>query len=291
MPALQVMIDGFIAAAELVALLFTTPAWAAEASDAQRPPMAASAESPLLPTLVSSWIDLQIDGPMVDVRVSQVLRNDSEVAINLAPNLSITDESTEVLRIYHRDRSINLLQGACGDDDPADDELQSPTAGHAQLQFDELIADALQLSPGETVSIELVARQPITRTEKSYRLGLPKHAPTQPQAILIDQKNGAFLVVIPHPISGATALLTLRPFYASGGAIGKGSAEPEGIELGRSGAAPVAFIVPLADRAALEALEAGAIELETRLNDQVIWSTLPVQTRTATRLARGTAAN
>jgi hypothetical protein len=48
---------------------------------------------------------------------------------------------------------------------------------------------------------------------------------------------------------------------------------------------PIAYVIPLANRAALQALAAGAIELETRTRDGIVWSTLPAQMRTDASLA------
>ena len=84
-----------------------------------------------------------------------------------------------------------------------------------------------------------------------------------------------FLVVVPHRSARGTARLTLRPDGAAS----------ETIELGVLSEPSVAHIVPLASRAALQALASGAIELETRTQDGIIWSTLPTHVRADASLA------
>ena len=78
-----------------------------------------------------------------------------------------------------------------------------------------------------------------------------------------------FLVVVPHRASRGVARLTLRPDQAIA----------ETIELGALSDPSTAYVVPLANRAALQALAAGAIELETRTAEGIVWSTLPTQLR------------
>lgn len=124
----------------------------------------------------------------------------------------------------------------------AEDESEA-MAGHVLPELDEMIADA------------------------SLR--------GKPQAILIDQNGAYFLVVIPRNTQRAHARLTLRPYSRTDTAGGAGKT----IELGElavsdPGSVPIAFVISLADRAALQALAAGAIELETRMHDGVVWSTL-----------------
>ncbi len=52
----------------------------------------------------------------------------------------------------------------------------------------------------------------------------------------------------------------------------------------------MAHIVPLASHAALQALASGAIELEIRTQDGVVWSTLPTHVRTDSTVALANAA-
>ena len=281
MSALQVVIDGFMTAAELVALLFVSPVSAME------PPRTSASSAPSAQVerlrelqLVSTAFDVRLLGSLADVRVSQQFRNNGASPVNLAGRLPPVDETTDALRIHRQGRVIDLLQPGCGGEDDADDlqadrqaELQANQAGRVQLAVDESIADALQLPPGESASIELIATQSLSRTGSTYRLALPAHAAVEPQALLVDQSDVRFLVVVPRAARG-TARLTLRP----------NGAASETIELGISESSH-AYIVPLANSAALQALAAGAIELETRTHDGIVWTTLPTRLRTDSSLA------
>lgn len=272
MPALQVLIDGFLTAAQLAALLFVAPVSAMEPSRMQPTLNAPASERAGDLHLLSSSFDVRLLGSLADVRVSQLFRNDSAATINLAARLPAIDEHTDALRIHRDGRIVDLLQidSGCGADDDSDDsaELQASMAGRVQLAVDESIADALQLAPGATASIELIATHSLSRAGAMYRLALPDRATVEPQALLVDQADVRFLVVVPHRTSRGAVRLTLRPDRAA----------PETIELGVSDSG-TAYLVPLANRAALQALAAGAIELETRTNDGTVWSTLPPQMR------------
>lgn len=280
MSVLQVLIDGFITAAELFALLFVSTASATEPP--HRPPTVQVAPSPDRARalhLLSSSFDVRLLGSLADVRVSQQFRNDSGDTVNLAERLPTVDEHTDALRIHRSGRIVDLLgiDPGCGGDEENDEgeTLQAHTAGHAQMSVDELIADALQLAPGETASIEWVATRALARTGASYRLVLPSHVVVEPQALLVDQPDARFLVVVPHRGARGTARLTLRP--------DRGATEI--IELGQVSATPTAYVVPLADSAAVKALAGGAIELETRAEDGIVWSTLPTHLRPDASLA------
>lgn len=282
MSVLQVLIDGFLTAAELVALLFVSPASAAEPPHhAPTVQVAASANNAHSLQLLSSSLDVRLLGSLADVRLSQQFRNDSGATVNLAARLPAVDEHTDALRIHRSGRIVDLLgiDPGCGNeenDENSDEDapLQAHTAGHAQISIDEVIADALQLAPGETASIEWIATQALARTGASYRLALPAHAVVEAQALL-DQSDARFLVVVPHRAARGIARLTLRP--------DRGATEI--IELGQVSAALTAYVVPLADSAAVRALAAGAIELETRADDGVVWSTLPTHVRPDASLA------
>ncbi len=273
MSALQVLIDGFLTAAELVALLFVSPAAAAELPPhAPTVQAAASANNARALQLLSSSLDVRLLGSLADVRLSQQFRNDSGNTVNLAARLPAVDEHTDALRIHSSGRIVDLLgiDSGCGDEENGEAEpLQAHASGHAQISIDEVIADALQLAPGETASIEWIATQALARTGASYRLALPAHAVVEAQALLVDQSDARFLVVVPHRAARGIARLTLRP--------DRGATEI--IELGPMSAALTAYVVPLADSAAVKALAAGAIELETRADDGVVWSTLPTHVR------------
>lgn len=284
MSALEVVIDGFVTAAELVALLLVSPVSAMEQPGAERTKNVAAYERVRELHLVSTAFDVRLLGSLADVRVSQEFRNTSAQTINLSGRLPSVDEHTDALRVHRKGRVVDLLQlgSGCGGDEVADDEeLQADIAGHAQLAVDESIADALQLAPGESASIELIATQSLSPLQgATYRFALPALAALDSQALLVDQGDLRFLVVVPHRSARGTARLTLRP---------EGAAS-EVIELGVLSEPSVAHIVPLANRAALQALAAGAIELETRTEDGIIWSTLPTHVRQDASLALAGAA-
>lgn len=273
MAALQVLIDGFLAAAELAALLFVAPAAAMEPAPAQRAAGITALERARDAHLLSTSFDMRLLGTLADVRVTQTFRNTGHETINLAGRLPVIDENTDALRIRREQHSVDLLQpdSGCGEDDG----LQADTVGHVRLALDESIADALQLAPGQTASIELIATQSLARNGATYRVALPEHADLEAHALLVDQADVRFLVVVPQRATRGTARLTLRPAYAAA----------ETIELGVLSAASNAYVIPLANRAALQALAAGAIELETRTHDGIVWSTLPATVRTDAALA------
>jgi len=283
MPALQVAIDAFVTAAELIALLFVSPVSTLEKPNAGRP--ASSPVHERAPELhrLSTAFDVRLLGTLADIRVSQEFRNTSATTVNLSGYLPAVDENTDALRIHRRGRMVDLLQlgAGCGGSEGEDEDLQADVSGHVQLAVDETIADALQLAPGETVSIELIATKPLSRSHGStFRLALPALAGVESQALLVDQGDTRIVVVVPHPASRGTARLTLRPAGAAS----------ETIELGELSASSVAHIVPLASQAALRALASGAIELETRTQHGVIWSTLPMHVRTDSTFALANAA-
>lgn len=272
MPGLQGLIDGFLSAAEVAALLFVAPVAATEQSRIEPAPTPPAIQRTRDLHLLSSSFDVRLLGSLADVRVSQLYRNDSAETINLVGWLPAVDEHTDALRIHRNGRIVDLLQlgSGCSGDEDSDDSagLQASMGGHVQLAVDESIADALQLAPGATALIEMIATHSLSRAGAMYRLALPDRAAVDPQALLVDQADMRFLVVVPHRASRGVARLTLRPAQAP----------LETIELG-AGDSSTAYVVPLANRAALQALAAGAIELETRTAEGIVWSTLPPQIR------------
>jgi hypothetical protein len=117
-----------------------------------------------------------------------------------------------------------------------------PIAGRARLTDDERIADA------------------------SGRTGPPVRAEADaPRAVLIDEDDGAFLIVVPHR-AAARGTLVLRP--ASG--------EPETLPLGAIDTCH-AVLVSLAGRAHLVRLADGAVELELADERGTWWTTLIVE--------------
>ena len=273
MSALQVVIDGFLTAAELVALLFVSPVSAAEQPSVEHTRSVPAYERARDLHLVSTAFDVRLLGSLADVRVIQEFRNTSATTVTLARHLPTVDEHTDALRIHRKGRVFDLLQlgAGCGGDEEIDDEdLQADVTGPVQLAVDESIADALQLAPGETVSIELIATQSLSRLPgAAYQLALPALAGVESQALLVDQGDTQFIVIVPHRLASSTGRLTLRP----------NGAASESIELGALSEPAVAHIIPLASREALHALASGAIEIETRTPDGIVWSTLPTQVR------------
>ena len=274
MPALQGLIDGFLSTAEVAALLFLAPAAATEQSPMEPGSGAPAIERTRDAHLLSSSFDVRLLGSLADVRVNQLFRNNSAETINLAGRLPAVDEHTDALRIHRNGRIVDLLQldSGCGGDDDSDEDagLQASLAGHVRLAVDESIADALQLAPGATASIELIATHSLSRAGAVYRLALPDRAAVEAQALLVDQADVRFLVVVPPRATRGVVRLTLRPDQAAS----------ETIELGALNDSSTAYVVPLANHAALQALVTGAIELETRTTEGIVWSTLPPQLRT-----------
>src|SRR5688572_20323577 len=279
MPALQVAIDAFLTAAELFALLFVSPVSATEQPSLARTASAPAYERARALHLVSTSFDVRLLGSLADIRVSREFRNGTATTINLSGYLPVADEYTDALRIHRRGRVFDLLQlsSSCGGGEESDDEdQQADIGGHMQLAVDESIADALQLAPGETALVELIATQSLSPSPgAAYHLALPPLAGIESQALLVDQGDTQFVVIVPHRLARSSARLTLRP----------NGAASESIELGALNDAAVAHIIPLASRAALQALASGAIEIETRTHDGVVWSTLPTQVRTDSSLA------
>jgi len=277
MSALQILREGLITAAEMAALAFVAPATASEpTSEPAAKPTAAvvrTAHPTRLHELhqIATTIDVRLLGTLADVRISQAIRNDSDSMLDLAALLPPLDDRSGALRIHRADGSVDLLDAGCG----GDETDERPSAGHAQLGADEAIADALRLPPGASAAIELIVTQPLTRNGTLFRIALPEtNAGLTPQALLVDQGEARFLVVIVHPAARGEARLTLRP------ALGAA----ESIELGtldeRLRAAQEAYVIPL-PRQALAALAAGAIEFESRDREHRLWATLP------TRLSQG----
>ncbi|MGZ8994389.1 MAG: hypothetical protein ACXW16_10270, partial [Burkholderiaceae bacterium] len=110
MPALQGLIDGFLTAAELAALLFVAPVAATERSRIQAAPTPPAIERTRDLHLLSSSFDVRLLGSLADVRVSQLFRNSSDETINLAGRLPAVDEHTDALRIHRSGRVVDLLQ-------------------------------------------------------------------------------------------------------------------------------------------------------------------------------------
>jgi hypothetical protein len=255
---MQVLIDGLCRAAEMLALLLVLPVAVAQ---------------PIGEPTISTRTEVRIVGELADVTTRARIRNDGAASIDLAARLPAIDEHTSALRIHRRGRIIDLLHtGECGDDNESDPHY---VAGHARLAFDEAIADALRLAPGETALIETVATQPMTRVGAFVRLAVPAYASAESRAWLVDHVDAPLLIVIADRSARGTARLTLRPAL--------GAAET--IELGELQDTPAAFLIPLADHDALTALAGGAIEFEAQAQGYIMWTTIPARLRSGDSLA------
>jgi hypothetical protein len=252
MTVLHLMIDGALAAAEMLVLLFVPAAGAAEppASAAQ-----AAMERPVTLHRLSTAVDVRLLGSLADVRVAQRLRNDGSTTADLALHLPAVDEQVDSMRVVRAAHAVELLAGIdCGD---------APASGHARLSEDEAIADALQLEPGADALIEVVATHPLVRTEGAYRLALPLEVGADaPRAMLVDQGDSRFLLVVPHR-RAPRAMLVLRPAIGASRVLHLGAVDPR-----------LAVLVPLATRAQLDALADGAIELELDDGASTHWTTI-----------------
>jgi hypothetical protein len=286
MSALHLMRDGMITAAELLALLLVAPVGAAAAAETTLQPAAArtTAARSGAPTaiaeisaerrlhLVDAALEMRFLGLLADVRVVQTVRNDTAQTLDLATHLPATEASVDSLSITRDGRSLALLGDAdCGADD-------DPDAGHVRASEDEAMADLMQLPPGRQATVEVAATDTLQPAGLAWSIPLPATVvPVRAQALLVAQVNGGHVVVIPPADATGVATVTLRP--ASGPA--------RSVELGRVRAG-VAYVVPLADAAALASLAEGAIELEVVGGHDVHWTTLAVASRQSgsTTLAR-----
>lgn len=255
MTLLQPMLDGALAAAELLALLLVPPAAAREPATPDAP---VALERPVQLHRLSTAVEVRLLGSLADVRVAHAVRNVSSTTADLAPRLPAVDEHVDGVRVVHGTHAVELLPGCDGDD--------LPSAGHARLSEDERIADALRLAPGAHAVIEWTAIQPLLRNGGTYRAMLPvPHDADAPRAMLVDGDDGAFLLIVPHR-AAARSKLVLRP--ASG--------EPETLQLGAMDTRH-AVLVPLPDRAHLDRLADGAVELELADDRGTWWTTLSAE--------------
>lgn len=101
------------------------------------------------------------------------------------------------------------------------------------------------------------------RDGPSYRVMLPAQVDAEaPQAVLLDQDDGSFLLIVPHR-AASRGTLVLRPAYG----------EPETLPLGAIDTRH-AVLVPLPSRAYLDRLAEGAVELELAGDRGTWWATL-----------------
>lgn len=265
MSAFQVVRDGATVAVELIALLFTAPqvVGASEAltrpAVVQVPPRAIETGDARRLHALHSALEVHLLGSLTDIGIVQTVRNDTADTLNLATDLPLADERTERLAVSRDGRAVDLLRtehGGCGG------ENESPHDGHMQATVDEAIADLLRLPPGQRATIAIEAIESLERHAGAYRFALPPTAmPIPAQSLLLVQRDGNALVVVPPYNADGQAVLTLRP--ATG--------ETEQIALGRI-SRRLAFVVPL--HIAPEALLAGSVELEVVDSTSVTWTTL-----------------
>jgi hypothetical protein len=287
MTALHLLRDGASAAAELIALLFMAPFATATAAESVPPtstPVAVvatakdAAPSPAWLAarelhVTGAALDVRLLGMLADVRVVQTVRNDASQSVDLAARLSPPDNGDGRLTIARAGRSIELPTEP-GDDCSVDDD--DPHAGHVRMALDEALADLLHLPPGERTTVDIGTTATLERLGGAYRFNLPSTiAPLDAQALLVEQPAGATLIVVAPAKAAGVATLTLRP--------ARGPAQD--IPLGHTTAGS-AIVVPLADADALVQLAQGAIEIEFRTDNRVLWSTLPSTVRSAATLAR-----
>jgi hypothetical protein len=277
MSALHLIRDGMITAAELLALLFIAPIGAAAATESTLLPTSTQgavartgALTPVAATagerqlhLVDAALELRFLGLLADVRVTQMLRNETAQAVDLGTHLPAVDNSVDRLSVTRDGRSVDLLASAdCGSDD-------DPDAGHVRASEDEAIAELMQLPPGRQATIEVLATETLQPAGLAWSLALPATvAPIRAQALLVAQADGGLVVVIPPADVIGVAMVTLRP----------DSGPARSVELGRVRAG-AAYVVPVIDADELAQLAGGAIEFEVVSDRDVRWTTLSVTPR------------
>lgn len=284
MSVLHLIRDGVSTAAELAVLLFLTPIGDATAEPIRSTPAAqvmdtktrGNAAAPELRPLhlVDAAFGMRLLGPLADVRVVQSLRNDGERAIDLGSQLPSAASDADSVSIRRDGRSLDLLAGSsCGGDD-------DPNAGHVRAGIDEVIADLMQLPPGQRATIEITATEALQPAGLAWRIDLPATVvPIEAQALVVHQPDGNYLVVVPPHGARGSATVTLRPADSPAKQWDLGPAH--------SGAA---YVIPIGDDRTLPGLAAGAAELELRSTHLVHWRTLPVSLRDGghSTLARST---
>jgi hypothetical protein len=248
MSMLEHLKEGFVTAAELVALLFVPPALGSE---------------PAVHDASASRIEFAVRDDRAQLTVARRVNNTGDAIIDLAQQLPLTDASTASLRVVRRHRVVDLIvDGDCGDD-------AAPSGGtaHVKMAADEAIADALQLPPGESAWIEMTTTHTLQGSGVVQRLELPLVPAAAAHGFITDRYGAsAVLLVTLNPESRGRVALHLRPDRSRSQSVDLGVVERPG----------TAFLVAL-DRAALQSLAAGAIELEAHRGDTSVWSTLPLR--------------
>lgn len=252
MTLLQLLAEGTIAAAELITMTLVPPALAAEPAG---PGATSAIAHPVALHRLSTSVDVRLLGSLADVRVAQHLRNDGATTADLGPRLPAIDETVDALRVVRGRRVVELLPVAdCGDAAPED---------HARPSDDEAIADALQLAPGQDAIVETIASSPLRRVPGGYRVALPLAIEDdEPRAVVVDQDDAQFLLVVPHRAALA-ATLVIRSVTGESEWLRLGAVDPR-----------EAVLIPLASRARLADIAQGALELELTDGAWTYWTTL-----------------
>ncbi|HQR19922.1 MAG TPA: hypothetical protein PLE54_04320 [Burkholderiaceae bacterium] len=274
MSTLHLIRDGMSTAAELAALLFMAPIGTATAADlqgavpaAQIAP-AAEVAPPRPPALrplhlVDGAFEMRLLGLLADLRVTQTVRNDTATTVDLGRHLPAASDGVDSVSVTRDGRSLELLDGGCGN-------VDVPDTGHARPGADEVIAELMQLPPGQRATIDVVATETLRPAGHAWRVALPATvAPMRPQALLIDQPEGGYVVVIPPTATGA-ATVTLRPADAPSRQYALGTVE-----------AGSAYVIPVTAAEVTAQLAAGAVEIEVHADGAVLWTTLPIVGRDA----------
>jgi len=285
MSALHLIRDGMSIAAQLAALLFITPIGVATAAEIRAPTPAVQAANASQPTvaaspnlrplhLVDGAFDVRLLGPLAGMRVLQSLRNDSAQTIDLGTQLPPIASDVDTVSVHRDGRSIELLAGSsCGGDD-------DPNAGHAHAELDEIIADLMQLPPGQRATIEITATERLQPAGRAWRVELPATVvPVRAQALVVRQPESNYVVIVPPYDALGSATLTLRSTDSPSQQWTLGPTHPG-----------LAYVIPVGDDQALRGLLAGAAELELRSAYAVHWTTLPIFPRDGRQptLARST---
>jgi hypothetical protein len=248
MSVLEHLKEGFVTAAQLAALLFVPPALGGE---------------PATQDASASRIEFVIRDDLAQLTLARRVSNTGDMTLDLARQLPTAGENARSLRVVRGERVVDLIR----DDDCGNAAATTGETAHVQMATDEAIADALQLPPGESAWIEIAITHSLQGHGAVQRIELPWITAASAQGFVADRDaKSAVLLVTPHPDTRGRLVLHLRPDQA----------RSQQIDLGVVERAGAAFLIAL-DRAALQPLAAGAIELAAHREDAAVWSTLPLR--------------
>jgi len=138
--------------------------------------------------------------------------------------------------------------------------LDAPAAFERPVQLHRLSTSADVRLLGSLADVRVAQA---LRDGPSYRVTLPMRVEADaPRAVLIDEDDGPFLLIVPHR-AALRGTLVLRPAYG----------EPEMLPLGAIDTRH-AVLVPLPSRAYLDRLAEGEVELELADDRGTWWTTL-----------------